>query len=213
MIKGFRQSLSLVLLTPPDPAEAYSLLVCPFHLQDTLKFKRTENLKGYFYCPQSTCKAAKKKKKDDLEMEEALNHMIQEARTMVEAIQTEKTIDQGIQTEPLPSPSPTEPPTPAEPAEAYSLLVCPFHPQETLKFKRKENLKGYFYCPQSTCHIFAEEGSILEILQFCNNYTHPEVQGQWDQLKDVAGTQTVLRMSRTAKNKNRVLLTSRHGNS
>ena len=32
-------------------------------------------------------------------------------------------------------------------------------------------------------------------------------------MKDVAGTQTVLRMSRTAKNKNRVLLTSRHGNS
>ena len=140
-------------------------------------------------------------------MEEALNHMIQAARTMVEAI------DQGIQTEPLPSPSPTEPPTPAEPAEACSLLVCPFHPQETLKFERKENLKEYFYCPQSTCHIFAEEGSILETLQFCNNYTHPEVQGQWDQLKDVAGTQTVLRMSRTAKNKNRVLLTSRDGNS
>lgn len=51
------------------------------------------------------------------------------------------------------------------------------------------------------------------MLQFCNNYTHPEVQGQWDQLKDVAGTQTVLRMSQTTKNKNRVLLTSRHGNS
>ena len=140
-------------------------------------------------------------------MEEALNHMIQAARTMVEAI------DQGIQTEPLHSPSPTEPPTPAEPAEVYSLLVCPFHPQETLKFERKENLKEYFYCPQSTCHIFAEEGSILETLQFCNNYTHPEVQGQWDQLKDVAGTQTVLRMSRTAKNKNRVLPTSRDRNS
>ena len=29
--------------------------------------------------------AAKKKKKEDLEMEEALNHMIQAARTMVEA--------------------------------------------------------------------------------------------------------------------------------
>ena len=50
-------------------------------------------------------------------MEEALNHVIQAARTMVEAI------DQGIQTEPLPSTSPTEPPTPADPAEAYSLLV------------------------------------------------------------------------------------------
>ena len=73
--------------------------------------------------------AAKKKKKEDLEMEEALNHMIQAARTKVEATQTEKTIDQGIQTEPLPSPSPTEPPTPAEPARAYSLLVCPFYPQ------------------------------------------------------------------------------------
>ena len=62
-------------------------------------------------------------------MEEALNHMIQAARTKVEATQTEETIDQGIQTEPLPSPSPTEPPPPAEPARAYSLLVCPFYPQ------------------------------------------------------------------------------------
>ena len=43
--------------------------------------------------------AAKKKKKEDLEMEEALKHMIQAARTKVEATQTEKTIDQGIQTE------------------------------------------------------------------------------------------------------------------
>ena len=73
--------------------------------------------------------ASKKKKKEDLEMEEALNHMIQAARTKVQATQTEKTIDQGIQTEPLPCPSPTEPPTPAEPAGAYSLLVCPFYPQ------------------------------------------------------------------------------------
>ena len=63
-------------------------------------------------------------------------------------------------------------------------------------------------CPQSTCHIFAEEGNILEILQLCNNYTHPEKRGHWDQLKDVDGSQTVFRNSRTAKNKNRVLLTS-----
>ena len=82
-------------------------------------------------------------------MEEAINHMIQAARTMVEATKTEKTIDQRIQTEPLPSLSPTEPPTPAVPAGAYSLLVCPFYPQETLKFEREENLKGSFYCPQS----------------------------------------------------------------
>ena len=73
--------------------------------------------------------AAKKKKKEDLKMEEALKHMIQAARTKVEATQTEKTIDQGIQTEPLPSPSPTDPPTPAEPVGAYSLLVCSFYPQ------------------------------------------------------------------------------------
>ena len=37
--------------------------------------------------------AAKRKKKEDLEMEEALNLMIQAARTKVEATQTEKTID------------------------------------------------------------------------------------------------------------------------
>lgn len=69
------------------------------------------------------------------------------------------------------------------------------------------------YCPQSTCHIFAEEGSILEIFQFCNNYSHPEVHSQWDQFKDVDGTQAVMRMSRNTKNKNRVFLTSQDGNS
>ena len=126
MIKGFRQSLPSPSPTEPptpaDPADAYSLLVCPFHPQDSLKFKRKENLKGYFYCSQSTCQAVKKKKKEGLEMEEALNHMIQAARTMVKATQTEKTLDQGIQREPLPGPSPTEPPTPAEPAGAYLLL-------------------------------------------------------------------------------------------
>ena len=74
--------------------------------------------------------------------------------------------------------------------------VCPSPPPPTTP------------CPQSTCHIFAEEGNILEILQFCNNYTHPEKRGHWDQLKDVDGSQTVLRISLTAKNKNRVLLTS-----
>ena len=40
--------------------------------------------------------AAKKKKKEDLKMEEALKHMIQAARTKVEATQTEKTLIKGF---------------------------------------------------------------------------------------------------------------------
>ena len=95
----------------------------------TIEYQKIKIVKKRHICENTE---AAKKKKEDSEMAQALNHMIQAAQTMDEATKTVKTIDQGIHTDPLPSPSPTEPPTPAEP---YSLSICPFHLQETLKFK------------------------------------------------------------------------------
>lgn len=48
------------------------------------------------------------------------------------------------------------------------------------------------------------------MINFCLNHTHCEVRVKWEQFSKLYGRTTpVMRISRTAKNKNRVFLTSR----
>lgn len=107
-------------------------------------------------------------------MEQVLNDMIQVARAWIRPL---KQIKQPPLIKPNLSAALLLPLTGRTSKSLFTLCLSIPLARDIAVEAETENLKWYFDCPKPACHNFADEDSILEILQFCNNYTHPEVRG------------------------------------